>query len=100
MTEYICELEDARYEMSWAPKEEIVRCRNCKHYTYADKEGGGRMSDKTCEVECFDDGVDEGMDGEWFTYAPPTWYLSCGHEAYGSECPKFCHECGAKVVGE
>ena len=58
------------------------------------------MSDKTCEVECFDDGVDEGMDGEWYRYATPTWYLSCGHEAYGGECPKFCPECGAKVVDE
>ena len=58
------------------------------------------MTDKTCEIECFDDGVDEGMDGEWFSYAPPTWYLSCGHEAYGSECPRFCPECGARVKGD
>lgn len=32
MSEYICELEDARYEMSWAPKEKIVRCMDCRYY--------------------------------------------------------------------
>lgn len=53
----------------------------------------------TCEVECFDDGVDEGMDGEWYEYAPQTWYLSCGHEVYGSERPCYCSTCGRKVVG-
>ena len=52
----------------------------------------------TCEVEGFDDGMDEGMDGEWFAYAPPTWYLSCGHEVYGSERPRYCSVCGRKVV--
>lgn len=57
-----------------------------------------RMCDKTCEVECFDDGVDEGMDGEWFTYAPPTWHLSCGHKVFGDERPNFCPHCRAKVV--
>lgn len=51
-----------------------------------------------CEIECFDDGVDEGMDGEWFTYAPPTWHLSCGHKVFGDERPNFCSHCGAKVV--
>lgn len=51
----------------------------------------------TCEVECFDDGVDEGMDGEQFSYAPPTWYLSCGHTAQGTEMPNFCHVCGKAV---
>ncbi|MBR2683289.1 MAG: hypothetical protein IKE22_08500 [Atopobiaceae bacterium] len=51
----------------------------------------------TCEVEGYDDGMDEGMDGEWFAYAPPTWYLSCGHEAYGSERPHYCPVCGRKV---
>ncbi|MBQ9000499.1 MAG: hypothetical protein IJ087_01445 [Eggerthellaceae bacterium] len=54
--------------------------------------GGGE-----CEVECFDDGVDEGMDGEWISYAPPTWYLSCGHTAEGSECPPLCPTCGKAV---
>ena len=57
-------------------------------------------SGATCFVLCFDDGVDEGMDGEWYTYGPPTWYLSCGHETYGYECPKFCSVCGAMVVDE
>ena len=54
--------------------------------------GGGE-----CEVECFDDGVDEGMDGEWFSYAPPTWYLSCGHEVQGTERPNYCVVCGKAV---
>ena len=52
----------------------------------------------TCEVECFDDGVDEGMDGEWFSYAPPTWYLSCGHEVYGTDRPCYCSTCGVRVT--
>ena len=52
----------------------------------------------TCEVECFDDGVDEGMDGEWY-FETPTWYLSCGHEVYGSERPCYCSTCGRRVVG-
>lgn len=52
----------------------------------------------TCEVEGYDDGMDEGMDGEWFAYAPPTWYLSCGHEIYSSERPHYCPNCGRKVV--
>ena len=54
-------------------------------------------TDNTCHVECFDDGIDEGRDGEWYSYGPPTWYLSCGHEAYGSEEPRHCPECGARV---
>ena len=52
----------------------------------------------TCEVEGFDDGMDEGLDGEWFAYAPPTWHLSCGHEVYGSERPRYCSVCGKRVV--
>lgn len=53
-----------------------------------------------CEIECFDDGVDEGMDGEWFSYAPPTWYLSCGHEIQGEKenIPNYCPGCGRRVV--
>ena len=51
----------------------------------------------TCEVEGYDDGVDEGMDGEWYSYGPPTWHLSCGHETYGSERPCYCCTCGRKV---
>ena len=50
-----------------------------------------------CEVECFDDGVDEDMDGEWFSYAPPKWYLSCGHEVQGTERPNYCVVCGKAV---
>lgn len=55
------------------------------------------LENETCEVECFDDGVDEGMDGEWFSYAPPTWYLTCGHTAQGTEKPNFCQVCGKAV---
>lgn len=51
-----------------------------------------------CRVEGFDDGVDEALDGEWYSYAPPTWYLSCGHRVEGSEQPNFCPTCGYKVV--
>lgn len=51
----------------------------------------------TCEVEGFDDGMDEGMDGEWFALAPATWFLSCDHEVYGSERPHYCPVCGRKV---
>lgn len=54
----------------------------------------------TCHVECYDDGVDEGLDGEWYSYALPTWYLSCEHEAYGVECPSFCLVCGRQIVNE
>lgn len=60
----------------------------------------GETGDKTCHVESFDDGVDEGMDGEWYSYAPPTWYLSCGHRAEGIDCPDYCPTCGAMVVEE
>ena len=51
-----------------------------------------------CEVEGYDDGMDDGMDGEWYTYGPPTWYLSCGHETHGSTRPRYCSACGARVV--
>ena len=53
----------------------------------------------TCHVECFDDGVDEALDGEWISYAPPTWYLSCGHEVYGTDKPHYCSTCGARIEG-
>ena len=55
---------------------------------------------ETCHVECFDDGVDEALDGEWISYAPPTWYLSCSHTVEGSERPHFCPSCGRRVVSE
>lgn len=32
MGEFVCELTDARYEMDWTPKEEIVRCRDCRFF--------------------------------------------------------------------
>lgn len=60
---------------------------------------GGRTNG-TCHAEGFDDGVDEGMDGEWYSYSPPTWYLSCGHEVHDSERPRFCPVCGREVVDE
>ena len=55
------------------------------------------VPERTCEVECFDDGVDEALDGEWISYAPPTWYLSCGHTVEGADRPRFCSACGARV---
>lgn len=58
---------------------------------------GVPLANVLCEVEYFDNGVDEGMDGEWFSYAPPTWYLSCGHTAQGTEKPNFCPVCGKAV---
>ena len=54
----------------------------------------------TCEVEGYDDGIDEGMDGDWYSYAPPTWYLSCGHRCEGGERPRYCPVCGKRVVEE
>lgn len=51
----------------------------------------------TCEVIGFDDGYDEGLDGEWFALAPATWFLSCDHEAHGRR-PSYCPVCGRKVV--
>ena len=56
------------------------------------------VPERTCEVEGYDDGVDEGMDGDWYSYAPPTWYLSCGHRCEGSERPRYCPVCGKRVV--
>ena len=32
MSEFVCELTDARYEMDWELKEKIVRCRDCKYW--------------------------------------------------------------------
>lgn len=50
-----------------------------------------------CELLGYDDGVDEAVDGEWVQYAPPRWFLSCGHEVEGSEKPNYCPSCGKKV---
>lgn len=55
---------------------------------------------RKCHAEAFDDGVDEAMDGEWASYAPPTWFLSCGHEVHGFERPRFCAVCGREVVDD
>lgn len=52
-----------------------------------------------CHVECFDDGVDEALDGS-VDYLGARWFLSCGHEVEGSERPKFCPECGKMVVDD
>lgn len=54
-------------------------------------------SSGTCHVECFDDGIDEALDGSPI-YTTPTWYLSCGHTCEGAERPSFCPNCGRKVV--
>lgn len=54
----------------------------------------------TCEILGYDDGYDEGVDGEMYQYADPRYFLSCEHEAYGSVVPKYCPECGRKVVDE
>lgn len=68
-----------------------------EEYENAYNELNAELGSGTCEVECFDDGTDEGMDGEWFSYAPPMWYLSCGHTAQGTEKPNFCPVCGKAV---
>ena len=52
--------------------------------------------ERTCEIESFDNGLDEDYDGSLYSYAPPTYYLSCGHEAYQYK-PNYCPDCGAKV---
>ena len=52
-----------------------------------------------CEIESFDNGLDEDCDGSLYSYAPPTYYLSCGHEAYEYR-PSYCPDCGAKVINE
>ena len=52
MIEYVCELEDARYEMDWMPKEEIVRCRDCIYYKQDPDPidpGWPMMCERTCD---------------------------------------------------
>ena len=56
--------------------------------------------ERTCEIECFDNGMDEAMDGDWVSYGPPTWHLSCSHKVHGFERPCYCAVCGRKVVSE
>ena len=53
--------------------------------------------ERTCEILSFDNGLDEDYDGSIYSYAPPTYYLSCEHEAYYLK-PNYCPECRAKVV--
>ena len=53
-------------------------------------------SERICKIEAFDNGLDEDYDGSLYSYAPPTYYLSCGHEAYYHK-PNYCPDCGAKV---
>lgn len=67
---------------------------------YSSIEGREFRIVRKCHVEAFDDGVDEAMDGEWIRYAPPTWYLSCGHAVEGDERPGYCSTCGAEVQEE
>ena len=52
--------------------------------------------ERICKIESFDNGLDEDYDGSLYSYAPPTYYLSCGHEAYYLK-PNYCPDCGAKV---
>ena len=53
---------------------------------------------KTCHIEGYDDGIDENYDGDLYSYGPPTWFLSCGHQGEGIDAPDFCPVCGAAVV--
>ena len=53
--------------------------------------------ERTCEILSFDNGLDEDYDGSIYSYAPPTYYLSCKHEAYYLK-PNYCPDCGAKVI--
>lgn len=46
MSEYVCELTDARYEMDWTPKEKIVRCRDCTYILYRKYNNG--FENQTC----------------------------------------------------
>lgn len=48
----------------------------------------GVRAERTCRVE------DNYYDAMWDAVC---WQLSCGHNAWSDE-PKFCPECGAKVV--
>ena len=55
--------------------------------------------ERNCKIKTFDNGLDEDYDGSLYNYAPPTYYLSCGHEAYQYK-PNYCPDCGAKVINE
>jgi hypothetical protein len=83
------------WEREDALTKKLVDCVADAHKIIEDAATLGRG---TCHIECFDDGVDEGLDGEWFSYTETTWYLSCSHTSQGTEPPKFCPECGRMVV--
>lgn len=78
--------EDADGIKTWASVRELTACWDAS----------GNAG--TCHAEGYDDGIDDGLDGEPFAYAPSTWFLSCGHEVYDSERPSYCAVCGRKVV--
>lgn len=67
---------------------------------YVELDGVKYVPERTCHIECYDDGLDEGLDGEWFSYDVPRFYLSCGHTSAGTEMPGYCEECGARVRDE
>lgn len=55
MTEYVCELEDATYEMDWTPKEKIVRCRDCERAYEVDGGMYDCLGKLTTEWDCYYD---------------------------------------------
>jgi len=91
MDELLCRLTNGKWSKSRSYSVDFMV--SCVDEAYED----AALSGGECEVECFDDGVDEGMDGEWLSYAPPTWYLSCGHDVKGTERPNYCAVCGKAV---
>ena len=84
-----------RYPFTYSEPPEIVKLERTDHSAsvrYVPDRG-------TCHVECFDDGVDEALDGEWINLGA-RWFLSCGHTVEGEERPHFCPTCGRTVVSE
>lgn len=57
------------------------------------------IADEAVYIEGYDDGVEEGINGEWY-YTGARWYLSCKHECEGTERPNYCPVCGRKVVND
>ena len=53
MTEFVCELTDARYEMDWTPKEEIVRCRDCRFFRIGLNTDSCAFTDKYARADGF-----------------------------------------------
>ena len=85
------EYEDAEYD---------ERIRICSNLLTVEQAVEATLGRGTCEILGYDDGYDEGVDGEMYQYADARHFLSCGHEVYGSITPKYCPECGRKVVDE